>query len=241
MTQNSKFPLIFAAAMTAASVAAVTAVLPAIVAMSRPTDDQVREQIARILKEESNAPQEASSENVALAQVSQNILKGDPNVHPIGNPSAQPVVEYFDYNCGFCKRFTLGVLEPLIEQGKVKVYLVHAPILGPGSRRMAQFATAAALQGRFQAAHAFLSRQKAATAEAADALMPALIKETGINAKDFETALRDGSADKMLKANEQLSAQAEVRGTPVIYVNGAVSRGALTMDQMVGALQNPGS
>src|SRR3546814_12340590 len=67
-------------------------------------------------------------------------------VATVGNPAGKPIIEFFDYNCGFCKRFHSETATPLLAAGDVKMILVHTPILGPGSERLAEFAAAANLQ-----------------------------------------------------------------------------------------------
>lgn len=238
MKNSSRFPIAFAGAMAIATVASIASVWPAIVAMNAPSDEQVRAQILRIMADPSFAGAAAGrpDDSAAVLKVAARIVKNPKDVAVVGSPKARPVVEFFDYNCGYCRRFTMGVAEPLVQDGSIRIHLVHAPILGPGSRRMAEFAAAAMLQGRFAAAHPFLSRQHAPKAEDAEALRPALIKAARLDSQAFDKSLKDGSADRIVKANERLSAEAEVSGTPVIWVDGSVSRGALTMEQMRAAL-----
>src|SRR3546814_8646407 len=88
--------------------------------------------------------------------VAEALIKGDAEVATVGNPAGKPIIEFFDYNCGFCKRFHSETATPLLAAGDVKMILVHTPILGPGSERLAEFAAAANLQGKFEGAHHFL-------------------------------------------------------------------------------------
>lgn len=239
MTEDKGCTKAFILAMTAATAAATLSVWPAIAAMSRPSDDQVREQIRRIVMsaQEGGAPA-AADDTASAMKVSRGVLKGDANVAVIGSAEGSDVVEFYDYNCGYCRQFTLGVVEPLVQNGSIRVHLVQAPILGPGSRRMALFAAAAQLQGRFEKAHAHLTRQHARTLEEADALRSGLVTAAGLDSSAFTKALEDGSAERIVKANERLSAQAEIRGTPLIYVNGVVSKGAMSIDQVRTAIRS---
>jgi protein-disulfide isomerase len=238
MNEDKGYTRAFMLAMTAATAAATLSVWPAITAMSHPSDEQIREQIKRIVMSAQEDGSPAIADDTASAmKVSRTILKGDANVGVIGSAKGAEVVEFYDYNCGYCRQFTLGVVEPLVQNGSIRVHLVQAPILGPGSRRMALFAAAAQLQGRFEKAHAHLTRQHARTLEEADALRPGLVAAAGLDGSAFTKALRDGSAERVVKANERLSAQAEIRGTPLIYVNGVVSKGAMSIDQMREAIR----
>src|SRR3546814_15887114 len=95
-------------------------------------------------------------------------------VATVGNPAGKPIIEFFDYNCGFCKRFHSETATPLLAAGDVKMILVHTPILGPGSERLAEFAAAANLQGKFEGAHHFLIQHNARDVAEADKLIPKL-------------------------------------------------------------------
>lgn len=236
MNTKSRFPMVFAGAMSVATIASVASVWPAIAGASRPSDDQVRAQIQRIIASGAEGGGRPAEDTAAALSISRSIIKGNDRVATIGNADAPDMVEFFDYNCGYCRQFTLGVVEPLVQSGRIRVHLVQAPILSPGSRRMALFAAAAMAQGRFQAAHAHLTRQHARTVEEADALVPGLVAYARLDEGGFRRALRDGSAERVVKENERLSAQAQVTGTPMIYVGGRISKGAMTLDQVKAAI-----
>src|SRR3979411_2723150 len=55
-------------------------------------------------------------------------------------------VEFFDYNCGYCKRAMADMLDLMKSDPKLKVVLKEFPVLGPGSVEAAQVAVAARMQ-----------------------------------------------------------------------------------------------
>src|SRR6195256_2544626 len=55
-------------------------------------------------------------------------------------------VEFFDYNCGYCKRAMTDMLDLMKSDSKLKVVLKEFPVLGPGSVEAAQVAVAARMQ-----------------------------------------------------------------------------------------------
>lgn len=164
--------------------------------------------------------------------VSEAIIAGDDQVAFLGNPRGQAIVEFFDYNCGFCKRFASDTAAPLLQTSRnVKLILVQTPILGAGSQRMAEFAAAARMQGQqaFYRAHEFLIAQHATTLESAEALRPQLVKSAELDQAAFDRAIADGSAKAVVDHNARLAQKAGVTGTPLIYVNGHVSAGAIDL------------
>ena len=55
-------------------------------------------------------------------------------------------VEFFDYNCGYCKRAMADMLDLMKTDPKLKVVLKEFPVLGPGSVEAAQVAVAVRMQ-----------------------------------------------------------------------------------------------
>ncbi|WP_162815087.1 DsbA family protein [Erythrobacter aureus] len=164
-----------------------------------------------------------------VAPVASTIFAGDKQVAFVGPEDGTAIIEFFDYNCGFCKRFSAETAKPLVAEGKTKIFLVHTPILGEGSVRMAELAAAANLQGKFAPAHNFLIENGAKTAAEADALIPQLIAAAGLDKRKFDKALADGSAKAQADHNAALAEKAGVAGTPMVYANGQAIPGAIPL------------
>src|SRR5579872_1988504 len=65
----------------------------------------------------------------------------------LGNPDGNvTLVEFFDYNCGFCKRALADMLDLLKSDSNLKFVLKEFPVLGPGSVEAAHVAVAARMQ-----------------------------------------------------------------------------------------------
>lgn len=170
--------------------------------------------------------------------VAEKILAGDTKIQFLGNPSGTAIIEFFDYNCGYCKRFHAETATPLLAEGRTKILMVHTPILGEGSERMAELSAAAGLQGKFEAAHDFLMERSAKSVEDANAMIPDLIKATGLDKARFEKALTDGSAKAVVDHSIELSKTAGVSGTPLIYANNQAIPGAIPLGPLKQTLSN---
>ena len=67
----------------------------------------------------------------------------------LGNPQGDVTfVEFFDYNCGYCKRAMTDMLDLMKNDPKLKVVLKEFPVLGPGSVEAAQVAVAVRMQDK---------------------------------------------------------------------------------------------
>ena len=76
-------------------------------------------------------------------------LFNSPRQVVLGNPQGDVTfVEFFDYNCGYCKRAMTDMLELMKKDPKLKVVLKEFPVLGPGSVEAAQVAVAVRMQDK---------------------------------------------------------------------------------------------
>lgn len=77
-----------------------------------------------------------------------------PNAPTAGNPNGDvTIVEFFDYNCGYCKRAFSDVAKIVEKDPKVKLVFKELPILSKGSEEAAKVALAARLQGKYWDVH----------------------------------------------------------------------------------------
>ncbi len=84
-----------------------------------------------------------------------------------GNPKGDvTVVEFFDYNCGYCKRGLVDIAKLIDKDPKVKVIFKELPILSKGSEEAARVALAARLQGKYWEVHRALLEAKGQVNEA---------------------------------------------------------------------------
>mgnify|MGYP000499611681 CR=1 FL=1 len=86
-------------------------------------------------------------------QIDQNkkLLFSSPNGMILGNPEGTiSIVEFFDYQCGYCKRMLKILLDISKAQNDVKIVLKEYPILGPVSTLAAQVALAAKKQNKYK-------------------------------------------------------------------------------------------
>src|SRR5262245_18424163 len=77
------------------------------------------------------------------------IMFDSPRQVTLGNPQGDVAfVEFFDYNCGYCKRALTDMLDLMKADPKVKVVLKEFPVLGDGSTQAAQVAVAVRMQDK---------------------------------------------------------------------------------------------
>ena len=91
---------------------------------------------------------DAEKHKAAIQQYSQSLFTSSRQV-VLGNPDGNVTfVEFFDYNCGYCKRAMDDMLTLMKDDPKLKVVLKEFPVLGPGSVEAAQVAVAVRMQDK---------------------------------------------------------------------------------------------
>lgn len=151
-----------------------------------------------------------------------------------GNPKGTiTVVEFFDYNCGWCKR-AKPILDSLIkEDGNIRVIYKEFPILGPGSVYAAQAALAAHKQGKYVAFHKKMMAHKG---RISPPVVLRLAGEVGLDVDKLQKDMKDPAITKSLRATYQLARKIGVEGTPAFVIGNRVAH-FMQPDQFRSVLQ----
>ena len=146
----------------------------------------------------------------------------------IGNPDGDvTLVEYYDYNCGFC-RASVPTLEQLVAGDRnLRVVFKELPVLSDESRSAARAALAAARQGKFKPFHDALY----AAGPVSDATIAQSAKATGV-----DLAKIPADADETIRTNLETAAKLGVTGTPSWVIGDQVLSGALPIERLNEAI-----
>lgn len=194
-------------------------------------EPEVLRDAANVLDERVKAA-EAKARATAVAD-SAGILYSGANQAVVGNPAGKiTLVEFFDYNCGYCKR-ALGDLARLMKDNPdLRVVLRDLPILSENSEAAARVANAARLQldgPKFWEFHQKLMATRGSVGKA-EALAAA--KAQGVDmdklAKDAEAAASEVGIDESTKLAKSLG----ISGTPSYVVGQEVVVGAVGYDEL---------
>src|SRR6185503_7666572 len=103
--------------------------------------------------DERQAAEQSVQQQKAISQNADAIFRS-PLSHVAGNPNGDVnVVEFFDYNCPYCRHALPDVLKLLNEDGKVRLVLKELPILSDDSVAAARLALASNKQGKYFEMH----------------------------------------------------------------------------------------
>ncbi len=154
----------------------------------------------------------------------------------VGNPNGKvTMVEFFDYNCGWCKKGFPEVLA-LIESDKdLKFVMKEFPIFGGDSDYAAQAAIAASKQGKYWNLHvAMMSHEGKITKEAVDELAAAQGLDMAQLKKDMESPATAG----ILERNRALAQSLAINGTPAFIIDDRLVPGYLPQAELASAIND---
>ncbi|MQP64833.1 thioredoxin domain-containing protein [Niveispirillum sp. SYP-B3756] len=209
-------------------------------AADKPLDRQAVEQIVRdylianpeVLVEAMHAletKEQAQSEQAQKTALTANRAALE-NKGPVGgNPKGDvTLVEFFDYNCGYCKRTHPERVEAVKKDGKVRVVYKEFPILAPSSIEAAKAALAANRQGKYEAFHTALMKHEGRLDS--DAIR-ATARDVGLDIKKLEADMGDAAIQAEIDANIALARELGIRGTPGFVIGDTLVPGAIQTEQ----------
>ena len=148
-----------------------------------------------------------------------------PTASPIvGNVKGDvPVIEFFDYNCGYCKKAFSELAQFIDKDKKVRVILKEFPILAKGSEEASRAALAAKMQGKYWEFHrAMLESQ--GQANEASALRVA--EKLGLDMARLKKDMASPEVKKEIDDTRQLATKMGIQGTPHFIVGDRIIAGA---------------
>jgi protein-disulfide isomerase len=147
----------------------------------------------------------------------------------LGNPNGDiAMVEFVDYNCGFCKRALADMLALVETDPRLKVVLVEHPVLGATSVEAARISMALQMQSPNPARYLeFHRRLLAGPGPANRARALALAAELGFDRARLEAESAGPEVDRALEENRRLARALGLRGTPSYIVGDSVLFGAV--------------
>ena len=140
-----------------------------------------------------------------------------------GNPNADvTVVEFFDYNCGWCRRATPVLLDLLDSDPNLRVVFKEFPIRGKDSDAVAKASLASARQDKYFELH---SAAMQAEGNMDIERFEDLAKQVGADLKQLKKDMEDPDIEKVIGRNLALANMLYIEGTPTFLVEDTIVRG----------------
>lgn len=196
-------------------------------------------QQASVLKPAANAPSAPSAPKATVLTADQ--IAALPDDDPVFGDANAPVtiVEFSDFQCGYCARFMKNTL-PLIEEnyiktGKAKFVYRDFPLdIHPQAMPAAEAAECADEQGKFREMHDILFTEQSQWSGNPDAekLMKDYAKKIGLDAKKFADCVSKETYASEIRKDLVDGATVGINGTPGFFINGKELSGAMPYESV---------
>src|SRR3954452_6104668 len=182
------------------------------------------------------APNSASGQGNQEKVLTEALVLRDPDIPAIGNLDGDvTIVEYFDYQCPYCRKVDPELRQVVQDDGKVRLVLKDWPVLGPVSVMSARMTLASKYQDKYLQAHEALI---AVNSKLTEPRIRELLSAAGL---DIDRLNRDLAAntktiDAILARNNDQAMAFGFRGTPSFIIGKFRVPGVLTMAQFDQAI-----
>ena len=143
------------------------------------------------------------------------------------------LVEFFDYNCPYCRQSTADVDRLLKEDPRLKVVYRDLPVLGPDSERFARASLSAAEQGRYRR---FYSEVFAGQGGLTQERLIRHVRAAGLDEAKVAQDLNSKAISEEVQKNLDLGRALGLTGTPSYVVGNRILSGAVGYDELKQAV-----
>ncbi len=203
------------------------------------TNPEVLAEVSQALERKQAADQAAKAEKY--------LVENKPKVFAyngdfvVGNPKGDvTIVEFFDYNCGWCKRALDDIQKLTKADPRVRVVLKEYPIFGgPASVLAAKAALASVKQNKYWEFHSAMMREKQVTEQN----VYAIAQRVGIDVAKLKAEMADKRYDAIIQNNIEVGQGLNVEGTPGFVIDSRVNVGYVSaegMQQMLAEIRKTG-
>ncbi|MBI5163180.1 MAG: DsbA family protein [Magnetospirillum sp.] len=142
-----------------------------------------------------------------------------------GNPKGDVVlVEFFDYNCGFCRQTMETMFDAAKADGKVKIVFKEYPILSEDSEAAAKVALAARKLGKYEEVHRAFMKHRGPLDEKTAYRLAA---DVGLAADQLKKEANSPDIAKQLRKNRELAHALDIGSTPTWVIGDRIQSGAV--------------
>lgn len=151
-----------------------------------------------------------------------------------GNPQGDvTVVEFFDYNCAFCKATYDALFETVKADGKVRLVLKEFPILSDESALASKLALAARKQNKYDDLHRAYMKYRGKLDEKT---VYRLASEAGVNLEQAKKDMASPEIEKQIQRDKELARALNIDGTPSFIIGDRIipqAMDAQTIKQLI--------
>ena len=157
-------------------------------------------------------------------------LEDDKNAPILGNPNGEiTIVEFFDYNCGYCRRAFKTIMNLIADNNAVKVVMRELPILGDASVFTAKASLASQKQQKYEEFHVALMNNRSRNTEKS---VLKIAKKIGMDVDQLQLDMNSSFVLDHLEESQKLSESLGISGTPAFVFGEKIVPGAIDLQAM---------
>jgi protein-disulfide isomerase len=185
------------------------------------------------------AAAEAQKHEESIAKNASEIFNSPRGV-TLGNKDGDVTfVEFFDYNCGYCKRAMADMMDLLKNDHKLKVVLKEFPVLSEGSVDAAKVAVAVRMQDPTGQKYLdFHQKLLGGRGPADKARAMAAAKDAGLDTAKIEKDIQSPEVKATIEENFKLAEEMGMNGTPSYVIGKQIVVGAVGLDGLKEKISN---
>lgn len=192
----------------------------------------IQDAMAELDKRQSAADAEKHKETI---KKNAQTIYSSPRQVVLGNPDGNVTfVEFFDYNCGYCKRAFPDVMKMIERDKDLKLVMKEFPILGPGSVYASRAALASRKQGKYWEFHLAMMAHEGRIDEP---VVDQIAKATGLDVKKLKADMQGDEVTQVITHNMQLADSLKIQGTPAFIIDQTVIPGAVGFEALAAAVK----
>jgi protein-disulfide isomerase len=140
------------------------------------------------------------------------------------NPKGEvPVLEFFDYNCGYCRRALSDVTKLVEKEKQVRLILKELPILSKGSEDASKVALAVKMQGKYWEFYRAMFENQG---QANEATALRIAEKVGVDMAKLKKDMASPEIKKEIEGTRALAQKLGIQGTPHFMIGDRVIPGA---------------
>ena len=157
-------------------------------------------------------------------------LEDDKNAPILGNPNGEIIiVEFFDYNCGYCRRAFKTIMNLIADNNAVKVVMRELPILGDASVFTAKASLASQKQQKYEEFHVVLMNNRSRNTEKS---VLKIAKKIGMDIDQLQLDMNSSFVLDHIEESQKLSESLGISGTPAFVFGEKIVPGAIDLQAM---------
>ena len=174
---------------------------------------------------------DAQAQNKAdVLRNQRDLIERDPNAPVLGNPDGDvTVVEFFDYNCPYCRRAKPEIRALIEEDPNVRLVYREWPILGEGSVFAAKAALAARAQGKYEDFHWAMM---AIDGRANEASVMRVAEDVGLDLDQLRQDMEAQEVAEHIETSMRLTQALGFNGTPSFVIGDALVPGFVEKERL---------